>query len=164
MKLTVDIRSQTIYNRPIKGENIMYDASILKLTRDHLEGYIWDAYKEAYGVRPRFMDFASMSMEDLRQEAHSLSIAVEAEMKREEEQQEADLAEFKSLIQKTIDLGASDEETALRWLTQSEVFYHGQDVEHWVWNKGILFTDYGRELVKRLAQIVDYASYEEEAA
>ena len=142
----------------------MYDASILKLTRDHLEGYIWDAYKEAYGVRPRFMDFASMSMEDLRQEAHSLSIAVEAEMKREEEQQKSDLAEFKLLIQKTVDLGAGDEETALRWLTQSEVFYHGQDVEHWVWNKGILFTDYGRELVKRLAQIVDYASYEEEAA
>jgi hypothetical protein len=140
------------------------DVSIFKLTRDDLQSFIWDAYKEAYGIRPRFMDFESMSMDQLRKEADSCANAAEAEMKREEEQQEADLAEFKSLIQKTIELGAGDEETALRWLTQSEVFYHGQDVEHWVWNKGILFTDYGRELTKRLAQIVDYASYEEEAA
>ena len=140
------------------------DVSIFKLTRDDLQSFIWDAYKEAYGIRPRFMDFESMSMDQLRKEADSCANAAEAEMKREEEQQEADLAEFKSLIQKTIELGAGDEETALRLLTQSEVFYHGQDVEHWVWNKGILFTDYGSELTKRLAQIVDYASYEEEAA
>ena len=53
-------------------------------------------------------------------------------------------------------MGAGDEETAIRWLTQDEEFYHSQDVEHWVYNQGILFTDYGRELVKQLDNTVSY--------
>jgi hypothetical protein len=53
-------------------------------------------------------------------------------------------------------MGASDEETAIRWLTADEEFYHSQDVEHWIYNQGILFTDYGRELVKKLDNTVSY--------
>ena len=41
-------------------------------------------------------------------------------------------------------------------MTQDETFYHSQDVEHWVWKQGILFTDYGRELVKELEKIVEF--------
>ena len=67
--------------------------------------------------------------------------------------------EFKTLVQKTIDLGAGDEETALRWLTTDEKFYHSQDVESWVWNHNILFTDYGKELVKKLEKIVTYEEW-----
>jgi hypothetical protein len=51
-------------------------------------------------------------------------------------------------------MGANDETTALRWLASSEEFNHYQDVEHFVWGYGILFTDYGRQLVKRIAEIV----------
>jgi hypothetical protein len=53
-------------------------------------------------------------------------------------------------------MGAGDEETALRWLTQDQEFYHEQDVEHWVYTQGILFTDYGRELVAQLNNTVSY--------
>jgi len=53
--------------------------------------------------------------------------------------------------------------TALRWMTQGETFYHHQCVEHWVWNQGILFTDYGRELVKELMGIVEFVKEEEYA-
>jgi hypothetical protein len=41
-------------------------------------------------------------------------------------------------------------------LTADEEFYHSQDVEHWIYNQGILFTDYGRELVKKLDNTVSY--------
>ena len=41
-------------------------------------------------------------------------------------------------------------------MTDSDTFYHGQCVESWVWDQGILFTDYGRELVKKLMGIVRF--------
>ena len=68
------------------------------------------------------------------------------------------VAEFKKLVQTTIDVGAGDEETALRWLI-GEKFYHIQDVESWVWDCNILFTDYGKELVKKLDKIVTYEEW-----
>jgi hypothetical protein len=39
-------------------------------------------------------------------------------------------------------------------------FYHSQDVEHWVYNYGILFSDYGKELVKKLMNIVNFKEWE----
>jgi len=56
-----------------------------------------------------------------------------------------------------IEAGAGNRINALRWMTSTETFYHSQDVERWVWKQGILFTDYGRELVKELESIVEYS-------
>ena len=121
-----------------------------------------DLHKDAYGFRPRhcrFYDEATTDEE--RQElwdwaCRDLDIAIEQEKQAKERAE----AEFKALVQKTIELGARDEETALRWLTSDETFYSGQDVEHWVWDKGILFTDYGRKLVERLLEIVKFEKWE----
>jgi hypothetical protein len=85
--------------------------------RHELQSFIWDAYKDAYGIRPRFMDFESMSMEELQKEADRVAEAAREQYELEVAQAEADLREFKELVQKTIDTGAADEKTALRWLT-----------------------------------------------
>ena len=122
---------------------------------EDLYSYISDASKDAQGVRFR-MDISGMTFAELEAEcdywSNQVAIAIE------EEKYYADLAvaEFKALVARTIEMGARDEETALRWLTQDEKFYHGQDVEHFVYNQGILFTDYGRELCKKLESIVTY--------
>lgn len=127
--------------------------------RYELEAYIWDAYKDAYGYRPRHMDFKSMSLAELEAEADRVTEAARAQYEEEKAQEERDLAEFKATVQKTVELGAGDEETALRWLTQDEEFYSGQCVEHWVYNQGILFTDYGRKLVDRLLEMVTFKEF-----
>jgi len=100
-----------------------------------------------------------MSLEELKAEADYISKACDEAMKEEAEQEARSLEAFKALVQKTIANGAGDEETALRWLTQSETFYHGQCVESWVWDHGILFTDYGRKLVKQLEKIVTFQDW-----
>lgn len=41
---------------------------------------IWDMYKEVTGIRPRHIDFDSMSMADLEQEANYLSKRMEEEI------------------------------------------------------------------------------------
>lgn len=121
-----------------------------------------DLYKDAYGFRPRYHRFYDEATTDEeRQEMWDYTCQVLEETIAQEREHEARcLRDFEALVQKTIELGARDEETALRWLTSDETFYSGQDVEHWVWDKGILFTDYGRKLVERLLEIVKFEKWE----
>jgi hypothetical protein len=101
-----------------------------------------------------------MTLQELKDESDYISRACETAMAEEEAQEKHCEQEFKKLIQETIELGAGDEETALRWLTQDNNFYHSQDIESWVWDKGILFTTYGKELVKKLEGIVTFKNWE----
>ena len=133
------------------------------LERSELEEYIYDAHKTAFGVKGRHYNFEAMSLQELKDEADYISKACDTAMAEEKAQEEHCENEFKKLIQETIELGAGDEETALRWLTQDEKFYHSQDLESWVWDKGILFTKYGKALVKKLEKIVTFQEWGEAA-
>ena len=122
---------------------------------ESLYSYISDASKEANGCRYRF-DHTGMTFAQLEAECDYWS--AQAQITIDEERAIADqvVEEFKALVQQTIELGAGDEATALRWLTQDHEFYSGQCVEHWVYNQGILFTDYGKALVTQLLDVVQF--------
>ena len=122
---------------------------------ENLYSYISDASKEANGCRYRF-DHAGMTFAQLEAECDYWS--KQAQITIDEERAIADqvVEEFKALVQQTIELGAGDEATALRWLTQDQEFYNGQCVEHWVYNQGVLFTPYGKALVNQLLDIVQF--------
>jgi hypothetical protein len=122
---------------------------------DEMYSYISDASKEANGCRYRF-DHTGMTFAQLEAECDYWS--AQAQIAIDEERAIADqvVKEFKALVQQTIELGAGDEATALRWLTQDQEFYSGQCVEHWVYNQGVLFTDYGKALVNQLLDIVQF--------
>jgi hypothetical protein len=77
-------------------------------------------------------------------------------MKQEAEYEQECVVTFQYIIDKTIEIGARDEETALRWLVDGTKFYSGQCVESFVWEHGILFTQYGKELVSKIKNIVTY--------
>ena len=119
-----------------------------------------DLHKDAYGFRPRGHEYYE-ALPARKQEiwvkvCEDLEAAQEEEARREQEA----VAEFKAQITKVIEAGAGNRITALRWMTSTETFYHSQDVEHWVFNQGILFTDYGRELVKELMDLVEFEEWE----
>jgi len=120
---------------------------------------ISDLHKDALGFRPieAFWEGWTQSDDDKKQAIWD-GLCREMDRRQEEEARTEAylLAKFKEEVQSYIELGAGDRQTALRWMTQDETFYHSQDIEHWVWKQGILFTDYGRELVKELISIVTY--------
>ena len=117
-----------------------------------------DFHKDAYGFRPRnhrFYDADTTPAE--KQEiwdatGRAFDRRQEEEVRREKEA----LADFKAQITKVIEAGAGNRINALRWMTSSETFYSHQCVEMWVYDQGILFTDYGRELVNELMDIVTF--------
>lgn len=118
-----------------------------------------DFFKEAYGFRPNGIisqQYNAMTPDQKQAEWDSLDIVAAERGRYERELEAAALLKFQNRLADVITIGADDEETALRWMVEGEVFYHLQCVEHWVFNLGILFTDYGMELVKKLEAIVEY--------
>lgn len=99
--------------------------------KDELFQILSDVYKEAYGVRPRFYKIDDMSIEDLQNEIDSISKIAEEEYKRQCEIEAENLVEFRKLIASTINMGAKDVETAIRWICDDEhdigyiEFYNG---------------------------------------
>ena len=134
--------------------------TIEQYERQSLISYISDAHKDAYGFRPRGFNYSEWSIADLEAEADRLSEAVTRAIEANELEENRAVEAFEQSVQNTIDMGAGNRATALRWLTDAEIFYSHQCVESFVWSHGILFTDYGRALVKELADIVTYTDYE----
>lgn len=125
---------------------------------DYSEELFSDFHKDAYGFRPRNHRFydADTSPAEKQEIWDATGRAFDRRQEEEARREEEALADFKAQITKVIEAGAGNRINALRWMTSSETFYHSQDVEHWVYNQGILFTDYGRELVKELEKIVEF--------
>jgi len=76
-------------------------------------------------------------------------------MEQEHQRDLRAVADFQARIQRTVDSGAGDEATALRWTIQPETFYSTQCIDHFLWSQGILFTDYGRSLATQIQEILD---------
>ena len=119
-----------------------------------------DLHKDAYGFRPRGHEYFDAAPERKQEIWVRVCEDLEASQEEESRREQEAVAEFKAQITRVIEAGAGNRITALRWMTSTETFYLEQDVEHWVWNQGILFTDYGRELVEELMEIVNFEEIE----
>jgi hypothetical protein len=122
-----------------------------------------DLHKDVYGFRPRgalMQEWEDRTPRQKQELWNALCDELEENNKAEKAAKEVAIEKFEARIQDVIGLGAGDRKTALRWISSQETFYHGQCVEHFVWEQGVLFTDYGRKLVKELADVVTYKEME----
>ena len=94
-----------------------------------------------------------MSDKELTEFINDCDVVAEANAKEEAKEVENRITEFKELIKQTIGLGAKDEKEALRWLSKNDNRISYQDFEYWVWEKGFLHSDYGKEIVNKLKSI-----------
>ena len=120
---------------------------------------ISDLHKDVYGYRPReafWADWDNCTPAKKQKTWDEYCNALEANAIQEAVQEAADVAKFEDRVQDVIAIGAGNRTTALEWIVGQETFYHSQDVEHFVWQQGILFTDYGKKLIKEIAAIVTY--------
>ena len=119
-----------------------------------------DLYKDAFGFRPStdwMQCWKAMPAAEKQEEWDKLCKISEEEAELDRQEEIRNQQEFEAVLATFVAAGAEDRATALRWMTQDEVFYSAQCVEHFVWSKGLLFTTYGRMLVKELEDIVSYA-------
>lgn len=132
------------------------------MSYDYSDDCISDFHKEVYGFRPTqgYMQEWNASSPSEKQKIWDEYARVnEIQMIESAAQEERDVAKFEDRVQDVINIGAGNRKTALKWIADSETFYHGQDVEHFVWQQGILFTGYGKQLIKDLLEVVKYKEY-----
>jgi len=122
--------------------------------RDDLLGTISDFYKDAHGVRPALCRYREMTNLQLEAEIQKLAQEVEAAIEQDQQRDLRAVADFQARIQRTVDSGAGDETTALRWIIQPETFYSSQCVDGFLYDQGILFTTYGRSLALQIIEIL----------
>ena len=121
-----------------------------------------DLHKDVYGFRPRGVildNWNILPAEQKQARWDQLCAELEANTIFEKQQEVKAVASFQARVQDVIELGAGNYTNALLWISGTETFYSVQCVEHFVWEQGILFTDYGKQLVKDLAAIVEYKEY-----
>ena len=95
----------------------------------------WDMYKDAYGVRPRWIDTTAWTLEVFEAEFASLATAIEqAEVQRRADEAEA-VAKFEQHIVNTMCMGARDRETALRWIMDASTA--NGDWDYLCWDLGL---------------------------
>ena len=80
----------------------------------------WDMYKDAYGVRPRWIDTTAWTLADFEMEFASLGAAIEqAEIQRKAVEANAQ-HDFEMRVQGLLMSGAKDRDMALRWIHEAE--------------------------------------------
>lgn len=118
-----------------------------------------DLHKEAHGCRPSsfwWQCWNEATDEERQREWDDLLDVADRRAAREAEEERQALVEFERDLAAVMKTGNCDELTALSWMTPvsfDEATPNSQDIEFWVWEAGILFTDRGRDIVKLIKQI-----------
>jgi hypothetical protein len=120
-----------------------------------------DLHKDAFGYRPTadFWDMWNNGLSDEGRQAEwdYMIKALKSSIDEEKLREQYDLEAFESQLGIIMNAHNIDEKSALEILTYSENnvghMSNSQDIEHWVWGHGILFTPRGKEIVKILKEI-----------
>lgn len=115
-----------------------------------------DLYKEVYGTRPNSAmndRWDAMSPSAKQSLWIELTVQHEAQMTFERTAEENMATKFEKRVAGIMDNMMMDEDAALKSLIGAEKFNNTQDIEHWVYKRGFLFTDFGKDLVDRITKI-----------
>lgn len=88
--------------------------------KQQLECSVWDAYKDAHGVRPRFMNMDAMSIAELKEELERCVSVIEENEKQREIDEERAMHDFEMRMLNLMMSGAKSREQALRWVHEAE--------------------------------------------
>lgn len=88
--------------------------------KEQLETIVWDMYKEVHGIRPRHLNLAAMTEDELKAMCKRLEAEIEMAEKARREDQARAVALFSKRVEETIKSGAGDRETALRWIHEAD--------------------------------------------
>lgn len=88
--------------------------------KEQLECIVWDAYKDAHGIRPRHLNLAAMTEQELEAELNYLSKLIEEQETARIEAEHLAACKFEQRILDLKSMGAEDRGTAIRWIHEAE--------------------------------------------
>lgn len=119
------------------------------------EDMVSDFHKSAYGYRPHepfWNEWRSADDAEKQFIWDEIHAAHKRRVEATRRQSAEALAAWRIALRECVEL-TGDRESALRYMTHLERFYDAQDVQHWVWKQGILFTDPGQKVYFELCDL-----------
>ena len=89
--------------------------------QEQLSAIHYDFYKDVHGIRPRWMNYSVMSVDELKAELDQLQKDADRVAIEEAARQKEAIAKFEQHVTNTICMGARDRETALRWIMDASI-------------------------------------------
>jgi len=110
-----------------------------------------DMHKDAYGFRCRTYR-SDLTIKEIHEEFDKLQVVIKRNIEEERLWEMEQEMAFKLLLQKTIQLGAGDEQTALRWIVEGEIEDTRDyfEIESFLYRYGMMHTEYGRIIKQRI--------------
>lgn len=102
---------------------------------EQLHAIYWEMYKDAHGIRPRGIDTSSWTEQDFEQELDRLQAIIHGNCELELQAQALAVAKLEERIEQTIQMGAADRATAIKWIHEAE--NTGGDDEYLCYNLGL---------------------------
>ena len=123
------------------------------------ETMLSDMFKDANGFRPHhYKDW--WTQDELDAQYDLLQKDIEDSIKREEYAEKQAVKAFKALIQETINHGAGDRETAIRWLVQGEgLEMTVEDLKYFFWGHGLSWKLQNRWANKLVGNPINFIVY-----
>ena len=124
--------------------------------RQELISMYSDMHKDAYGFRPRGVNYDKFTDAELEAKLDSFEKVIETNIAEEKAWEILKIAEHKAMLNRYItEYGAENETQALKWYIDAEgPFDDFQDVDQLLWRAGILHSEYGRILGEKIVAIV----------
>ena len=110
--------------------------------REQLETIYYEAFKDAYGFRPRGHVFDTD--EELQAAIDRCSAEIELRIAEEKESMRRAMVEFEARVAQVIETGAADRATALRWIADADGC--DSDWEHLCYLNGLPFSYFDKEV------------------
>lgn len=116
------------------------------IDRESLIDLYWDMYKEAYNVRPRHVDFNSMTMEQMTKDIEYFESVVQENYKQRLIDEAHAIEQFEIRVAAVIATGAGTREDAIRWIHEAEDT-QGDD-DYLCYNLGLPYGYFARKTVE----------------
>jgi len=83
--------------------------------------YVVDVHKEVWGYKPDWSHLMTLTSRELNQFAEELSVQANRQSEMDAQEEEDNAKDFEALVEKTMESGAKDRQTALRWVLDAEL-------------------------------------------
>jgi hypothetical protein len=94
-----------------------------------------DYHKDAFGYRPRY-NYSDFTLEQLVADFERFGKVFDENQREAELRQKRNIDAFESRIASTIQLGANDRQTALKWICDGDEV-DAWDISYYLWKQGI---------------------------
>lgn len=130
-------------------------------TREDLEIFIYERHRDAYGIKGRHYDFASMSYDELEAEAIRIDEAALKQIAFERSVEAKNLIEFRARIRKVMATCNCDRSAAIRYILDGEGYLGEYDPSYICYSMCLPYS-VAKYIEPRLAELNASFSPEEE--